>query len=42
MENYDEATKAAGRVIVFLKSTKPVSWEDEVSYYEQRMKQWIK
>jgi tetratricopeptide (TPR) repeat protein len=42
MKNYDQAAKSAARAIAFLKTTKPVSWEDEVRYYEEKMTQWKK
>lgn len=40
MKNYAEAKKAAERAIVFLKTTKPDSWQDGVNGYEERMKRW--
>jgi tetratricopeptide (TPR) repeat protein len=39
MKNYDQAAKSAARAIAFLKATKPVSWEDDIRYYEEKMKQ---
>jgi tetratricopeptide (TPR) repeat protein len=40
MKKYNEAKKAAERAIGFLKTTKPISWEDGVRGYEERMKSW--
>lgn len=42
MQNYDEASKAAARAIAFLKTTKPVSWEDGIRGYRESMQRWPK
>lgn len=42
MQKYDEAAKAAERAIAFLKTTKPIHWEDGVRDYAERMKHWPK
>lgn len=42
MQNYDEAARTADRAIAFLTSTKPISWEEGVQGYKDRMRRWPK
>jgi tetratricopeptide (TPR) repeat protein len=42
MEKYDEAARAATRAITFLKTTKPISWEEGVRDYQERIQRWPK
>lgn len=42
MQKYDEAALAATRAITFLKTTKPISWEEGVLDYQERVQRWPK
>lgn len=42
MQNYDGAKESALRAIRFLETTKPISWEEGVQGYKERMAKWAK